>query len=388
MGVVRLAKPLERAVSEGHPWLYRDALAGFDAAPGDEITVLDRKGRFLGRGLADGGPIGVRVWTTQDESVSDALLRRRVAAARALRTASVPPDTDAYRLIHGEGDRMPGVVCDIYGAWAVLKLDGAGAQTLTGRLVESLEPTLRELGVRSLLHRIGRGPKKRTTALYGRPPDREVQVRELGWHLRADLVRGQKTGLFLDHRASRARARRLASGRRVLNLYGYTGGFSVAAGVGGATHVDTVDVAGAALELAAASWSDNDLASGAHVTHATDVAEFLDAARRRKATWDLVIADPPSFAPRAAAVRNALAGYRKLHGACLDVLSTGGVYLAASCSSHVDRAAFEESLRRAAHDRRRVVQIVDRWGAAPDHPTLLSFPEGDYLTVVLARIID
>jgi 23S rRNA (cytosine1962-C5)-methyltransferase len=202
--------------------------------------------------------------------------------------------------------------------------------------------------------------------------------------LRADLARGQKTGLFLDHRESRRRVRELSRGLRVLNLYGYTGAFSVAAGLGGALEVDTVDAARPALAVAEENWARNGLPAGAHRTHARDVPEFLADMRARGRRWDLVIADPPSFAPNEASVPGALKSYRALHRACLRVLEPGGLYLAASCSSHVDRSAFDRTLREAA-EKIGVVQVLERSGAPADHPSLAAFPEGDYLKVTLAR---
>ena len=198
----------------------------------------------------------------------------------------------------------------------------------------------------------------------------------------ANLWRGQKTGLFLDHRESRRRVRALASGLRVLNLYGYTGGFSVAAGLGGAREVVTVDSAAPALALAERSWQHNALDPSAHRTHATDVPELL---ARERTLFDLIVADPPSFAPNAQSKPAALKSYAALHAACLARLVPGGYYLGASCSSHISAEEFDATLREGARQSRRVLQILERSGAPADHPRLLAFPEGDYLKVVLAR---
>jgi len=384
----RLGRALERAISEGHPWIWRDALRDLDAAPGDVVTVRDRKGRFLCRGLADGGPIGVRVWTTRDEPLDDALLRRRVEAAAALRSRARPDETDCYRLVHGEGDRMPGMVCDVYGAHAVLRLDGAGIARWRDSLVRALIPVLESLGGRSLLLRGARRERAHRETLWGDAPEMPIEVREHGMRLLADLWQGQKTGLFLDHRESRRRVRGLCGGLRVLNLYGYTGGFSIAAGLGGAHAVETVDVAEPALDLARRGWTLNGLPEEGHRTHEEDVPEFLEATRRRGVRFDLIVSDPPSFAPRESALKSALASYRKLHAACLALLEPGGVYLAASCSSHVRREAFERTVLEGARAGDRVLQVLSRWGAPPDHPRLLAFPEGDYLKVLLARVSD
>jgi 23S rRNA (cytosine1962-C5)-methyltransferase len=385
---LRLKKPLERVIARGHPWVYRDAVADAVPDPGTAVTVLDRRGRFLARGFADAGPIAVRLLTTRDEPLDGRLVARHVRQAAALRDRVVPPDTDAYRLIHGEGDRLPGVVVDVYGAHAVLQLDGRGAAAWRDTWVAALRDVLAARGVRALHERRGPRGGRVLDTLEGRPPEAPLSVREHGMVLLTDLARGQKTGLFLDHRDSRRWVRDLAKGCRVLNLYGYTGGFSVAAGLGGAVDVTTVDQAAPALALADGSWAANGLPADMHRTVAADVPTHLEALRRQGATFDLVVADPPSFAPRQDAVEAALAAYRALHQACLSLLAPGGAYLAASCSSHVDRGAFEQALRDGAGGARRIVQVLRRGGAAADHPHLGAFPEGDYLKVTLQRVLD
>lgn len=385
---VRLRKPLERAIRSGHPWIWRDALEPFEASPGVVAEVTGKGGRLLARGLVDAGPIGVRVFTTRDEAVDQALFLRRVGHALALRAQVVPAGTDAYRLLHGEGDRWPGVVCDRYGAYSVLRLDGEAAHAWQARVVDWLRAPLSAIGVHGLLVR---GERKRGDAVvlaWGEAPPDEIVVDEHGMRLCANLWRGQKTGLFLDHRESRRRVRELATGARVLDLYAYTGGFSVAAGLGGAAHVTTVDVAAPALEHAERSWTLNGLDATRHATRAGDAMEVLAELARAGQRYDLVVADPPSFAPNEAAKSAALESYAELHRAVLAVLAPGALYVAASCSSHVGREDFEGTLREGARRARRVLQVLDRWGPPPDHPRLLAFPEGDYLKVSLLRVVE
>jgi 23S rRNA (cytosine1962-C5)-methyltransferase len=381
---LRLRKPLERSLRAGHPWIFRDALEAFDAVPGTPARVVDRKGKFVASGLCEDGPIGVRVFALEDRPVDEALFAARIETAFALRAQLALPDTDAYRLIHGEGDRLPGVVCDRYGACAVLKLDGAAALAHRPSMQAVLEAPLRALGVGALLVRSGRKQGELVEPAWGSPP-REVAVSERGMRLFANLYEGQKTGLFLDHRETRARVRALSAGKRVLNLYGYTGGFSIAAGLGGAAHVTTVDLAKPAIALAERTWRENALPAERHRAVAQGALEFVAAAAEGGERYELIIADPPNFAPRQSAVENALAAYVALHHGVLRLLSPAGVYVAASCSSHVDRAAFEDTLREAAGRARRVLQVLERSGAPADHPRLLAFPEGDYLKVLVLR---
>jgi 23S rRNA (cytosine1962-C5)-methyltransferase len=385
---LRLTKPLERSILAGHPWIYSDALMPHRARPGDVVDVADKRGRVLARGLYEGGPIAVRVFTTRPKQRIDAaLFRERAELAFDLRKRALPADTTAYRLLHGEGDRLPGVVCDRYGEHAVIKLDGEAIHAHRDALIEGLQEPLSRLGVRGALLRSSRKQGLGVSLAFGEEPARELEVLERGMRLIVNPWEGQKTGLFLDHRESRARVRGLSRDLRVLNLYGYTGGFSVAAGLGGARHVTTVDVAHPAIDLAVRTFERNGLPNEAHEALAEDVPAFLSRLGELGTRFDLIIADPPNFAPSQQKLEAALESYRVLHGACLSALDTGGLYLAASCSSHVRAHDFIDTLREGARRARRVLQVLEQSSAPFDHPRLLAFPEGDYLKVVLARVL-
>jgi len=389
----RLRKPLERAIRAGHPWVYRDALVPAELPVGEPVSLLDKRGRPLAIGLCESGPIAIRIFSTDvRERIRPGLFKRRIHDALALRTRVVPPETDCYRLIHGEGDGLPGLVCDRYGELAVLKLDGEAIESQLPVLTELVASAVEPLGVQSLLLRSSRKQRaKRPEAeedvrvLSGPEPPREVVVRERGIRLLVNPYEGQKTGLFLDHRESRARVRELAHGLCVLNLYGYTGAFSLAAACGGASAVTTVDIAKPALDVAEKSFALNPEASGVHRCIAADVPSFLRESESDANAFDLVIADPPNFAPKAQSLENALESYRLLHAACLRRLNDGGLYLAASCSSHVRLDGFLETLRDGARQARKQLTILETHGAPADHPRRLAFPEGDYLKVVLCR---
>lgn len=400
---LRLDKDLERAIREGHPWIYRDALRPFDRRAGEVVAVWgpDRHGELacLAEGVVDEGPIGVRVLRlSSDEGPSlltnpdalGALLAARIKQAFMLRATVAPPHTSAYRLVHGEGDRLPGLVVDRYGDTAVMKLDGQALSAHRALWLPLLEEALRGVGVRRLIEKRGRGESKTATVLFeaeGMDAPERLAVEEHGMTLPVNPMEGQKTGLFLDHRESRFRVRKLANGRDVLNLYAYTGGFSISAGLGGARSVHTVDVAKPAIELAEAGWVQNGLDEAKHHTYAEDVPKLLPRLKQEGLRFGLIVADPPSFAPRESALTNALTSYRKLHRACLELLEPGGYYLAASCSSHVRREAFTQGLLTAAREAGRVLQLLDEWAAPADHPRLLAFPEGDYLKCLLCRVV-
>lgn len=380
-----LRLPLERALRSGHPWVYRRALENPPTASGGVVTLRGRDGRFVGRGIGDDGPIAVRVFTTKDEPLDTNLLSERLAAACELRRRVVPPETNAYRLVHGEGDLLPGLVVDIYDVHAVLSFDSLGLYAWLPTWLEVLTPELRRLGVHSALARVPKQRELGVQLVWGERPPELVTVTERGMKLVVSLWRGQKTGLFLDHRDSRWRIRQRCGGRRVLNLYGYTGGFSVAAGLGGAREVVTVDIARPALELAVASWDANGLDSRRHRIVASDVPRFMrDLGPKER--FDIVIADPPSFAPNKKSIPKAVRAYANLHRSCLRHLRDGGFYLAASCSSHITFEVFTRSLHDSAHAAGRRAKIIESWSAPPDHPTLAAFPEGRYLKVCLVQV--
>jgi 23S rRNA (cytosine1962-C5)-methyltransferase len=380
--VLKLPAPADR-LSRGHPWVWREAIArGLEGArAGEEVQIVAPDGTPVGRGLADpGSPIAVRMWTRKRDPVDAGLWRRRATRACALRERLLAgTKTSAFRVLHGEGDRMPGMVVDRYGPIAVARTDGEAAGTRVGDLVDALWPSLEAWGVRTLVVRAGaKGEAPRLETLRGPAPPDTVEVEEHGVPFVVDLARGQKTGAFLDQRDNRRRVGELARGRRVLNLFSYAGGFSLHAALGGALHVTSVDVAAAAHATAQASFRAAGVEAGAHAFVTADVRVFLDGARARGQTWDLIVSDPPSYAPSEKTLSRALSAYRSLHGACAGVLAPGGIFCAASCSSHVDQTAFLSTLDDSALGERDLA-VIELRGPGEDHPSLAAFPEGRYL---------
>jgi 23S rRNA (cytosine1962-C5)-methyltransferase len=355
------------------------------AIAGEAAQVVAPDGTPVGQGLVDpDATIAVRVWTRGHDGVNAALFRERVEVATSLRRRLfVGSETDAYRVLHGEGDRAPGFVVDRYAHVAVLRADGEACAARARELGAAAEPALSSIGATCLVHRTGgRGDKPRFEVLWGEAPPEKVTVREHGVPFVVDIARGQKTGAFLDQRENRRLVGDLARGRRVLNLFSYAGGFSLHAALGGASHVTSVDVAAAAHVTAQASFRASAVDPSAHSFVTADVQTFLLAAAGRKERWDLIVSDPPSFAPNEKAVPRALAAYRALHRACADVLAHGGMLCASSCSSHVDEARFLSTLDDEALGRSDL-RVLEVRGAGPDHPILPAFPEGRYLKFVL-----
>jgi 23S rRNA (cytosine1962-C5)-methyltransferase len=375
--------PSADKLARGHPWVWRDAIArGYEGVlPGEEVQVVAAGGAVVGHGIADpASPIAVRIWTRGRQPVDRSLWHARAERACALRSLLFDGQpTDAFRVVHGEGDRMPGLVVDRYGAVAVARSDGDAAAARVHDLAEAVWPPLLRWGVSSLVHRAhARGDAPRFEVLRGNAPPDTVRVEEYGVPFVVDVARGQKTGAFLDQRDNRRRVGELTRGRRVLNLFSYAGGFSLHAALGGAAHVTSVDVAAAAHATAQASFRAAGVDPGGHAFVAADVRTFLDGARASGDTWDLIVSDPPSFASSERAVPRALSAYRALHRACAGVLAPGGLLCASSCSTHVDAAAFLATLDDVALGGRQL-SVLDLRGAGPDHPTLAAFPEGRYL---------
>ena len=382
--VVRAAA---EAVRRGHPWVWREAIArgrgGGDAiVTGSDVQVIGEDGSAVGRGVADASsPIALRMWTAGRAPIDVSLVAGRIASALTLRERLFADGrTTAYRVLHGEGDRLPGYVVDRYGPVAVLRVDGDGALARLDTFVPPLWDALKGVGVSTLVHRgtVKGSAKPEHATLRGEAAPDTLDVREHGMPFVVDLARGQKTGAFLDQRENRRRVGELARDRRVLNLFSYAGGFSVAAALGGARHVTSVDVAANAHATAQASFRLAGIDPKQHAFAAADAFAFLERAKREGQRWDLVVSDPPSFAPSEKARARALAAYRTLHRACVDVLAPGGIFCAASCSSHVDATAFVATLDDAAIGTDRL-RLLELFGPPPDHPTIAGWPEGRYL---------
>jgi len=385
---LKLKKELARNLRSGHPWVWADALtAPRGLRTGTVVDVLGRDGHFLARGLYDSrSPIAVRVATLDErEAVDDAFVRGRVEAALAARRGAFDArNTTAFRWLNGEGDRLPGVVVDIYGPVAVLRLDGEAVKVWRAAVVDAILERGRGLGITHVYERSRAG---RGEVLHGGPPPVPVQVFEHGVRFAVDVVSGQKTGFFIDQRENRLLLRRFADGVEVLNLFGYTGGFSVQAALGGALHVTTVDSAQGAIDGARANFRLNGLDPGRHDFVCEDAFAWLERAHKERQQFGLVIVDPPSFAPSEKALDRALAAYRDLNALALRVVAPGGLFASASCSSHVTQAHFLDMLREAAARAHRTLSLLEVRGQPADHPTPLAFPEGRYLKFALARTL-
>jgi 23S rRNA (cytosine1962-C5)-methyltransferase len=399
---VALSKNLARAVRSGHPWIFRDAVRpGPTLEDGHLVLVTTRDGRPLGRGFWTAtSPIAVRMLTTDPHDDISLLVEARLRDALNRRLAFLDRErTNAFRWLHGEADLLPGLHLDVYGTCASLRFDGPGARAfylgLPCDLPRAIVAAGVPIGLETLLERGARrgdgspnGESSRESAavLAGPPPAQDVEILENGLRFGVDLAHGQKGGLFLDQRDNRERVRGLARDRSVLNLFGYTGGFSVYAAAGGARGSTTVDSAPAAIGEARRNFDRNRLSTTDARFVVADVFGFLADARAGRARWDLVISDPPSFAPSRRSLPDALRAYRRLHAQIAEVVDGGGILCAASCSSHVDEDAFLASIHAGCADAGRRFHLQKHHGAAEDHPVLAVFPEGRYLKFIVGTV--
>lgn len=384
-----LTKPLRARILAGHPWLYDRAVAALPAsvAAGDLVTVHDAEGE-LALAFADpGSPIRARVLAAPDARLDAAwtIARTEAAAARRARDPLLAGCT-GRRLVHGEADACPGLVIDAYDTTAVIVFDGpAAAAFWRPRLPDVLTGLAR--GGAALAHAWLRGERRRTGAgspgetVRGDPPA-EIVIHEDEARFVVDVRNGQKTGFFLDQRDNRRAIRRHAAGQRVLNLFSYTGGFSLHAALGGASRVTSVDIAPPAIAGVGKNFALSGLPADVHDGVASDAFDFLARAARANRQWDLVIVDPPSFAPSERAKPAALAAYKKLAAAALAVTAPGGRFALASCSSHVSEAdLIDQVAELTTFDQ--PLRLRATAGAASDHPVLPAFPEGRYLKFLL-----
>jgi 23S rRNA (cytosine1962-C5)-methyltransferase len=354
-------------VARGHPWVYRDGVRG-SAPVGEAVLLVDDRNKAVAWGLFDTGPIAVRVLGREPVPV-EALLRLRLAAAEKRRTL-VGGDTDTYRLLNGEGDGLGGVVVDRYGPVGVLRLYSAAWERHLGALVDALRPRFETLYRRFGVARVD--DREGGETLAGPEPADGVVVREHGMRMLARVKTGQKTGLFLDQRENRRSIRSWSAGRTVVNLFSYNGGFSVAAALGGARRVVSVDIAAAALEDARENFRLNGLDPGAHGFEAVDA--FAWAGGRA----DLVICDPPSLAHDREADTAARKAYRDLNKHASGLATE--LFATSSCTARLSWDRWEEAVREGV---RGGWAWLARAGEPPDHPVAIGHPEGRYLKFAL-----
>jgi 23S rRNA (cytosine1962-C5)-methyltransferase len=383
-GEVRLKPGREASLLRRHPWVYRGALAAPLPAGGAPLRVVAANGRPLGVALpgSSGGSLALRMVAfgegTWDRAVLFGLVRRAAALRERLAL-----DTDAFRLVHAEGDSLPALVIDRYGDVAVVEPYEAAWEPYLPAVASVLAD---DLGIATVLVRAAGTAARPVGVLRGRMPDTPLVIREGQLRFPVDVQAGQKTGFFLDQRENRRRVGGLAGGAQVLNLFSYSGGFAVAALAGGAVRAVNVDSSEPALALARRAYGLNGLTVRDAEFIAGDafrVARDLVGAGRR---FGVVVVDPPAFVKRRGDLEGGLRGYRDINLQAVRLASQGGLLLTCSCSALVSEQQFGQALFAAALDAGRELQVLERRGAGPDHPVSAACPEAAHLKAWLCAV--
>ncbi|RLB07460.1 MAG: hypothetical protein DRG50_02820 [Deltaproteobacteria bacterium] len=387
---VYLKSGREVVPSRGHPWVFSGAIERVEAEVdvGGIVDLFSHGGEFLGRGYFNPrSQIAVRLLARSPVEIDRAFFLDRIRRALSLRQSFLPPNTNACRLIHSEGDLLPGLIVDRYGDYLALQILTAGMERFRGMIIAILQDLLSPKGMYDRSDpgvRAEEGLPDSTGPIGNANFPDEIEIWENGVRFLVDVKRGQKTGFYLDQRDSRSLIRAVAKGKKVLNCFSYTGGFSVCASLGGAIEVTSVEASEDALELSEKNLALNGIPLAEHRLVKGDVFHFL---RKDRGEYDLIILDPPAFAKRKGMVPGAIRGYKDINLYAMKRLRQGGLILTCSCSQHIDYNFFQRILSYAAADAQRQIQILGHWGAPPDHPVALQHPEGEYLKVFLLRVV-
>ena len=386
MKKIILRKGKEESLGRFHPWIFSGAIHHTECdvplEEGDIVEVLSFDGQFLAIGHWQIGSIAVRVLTFKQQPINQSFWAKRFSAALDVRKAigvAGREDNDIYRLVHGEGDNLPGLVVDVYGSTAVMQAHSVGMHVCRNDLANALKEVMGD-DLKAVYY------KSETTLpfkaqlgqengfLWGESNDDVARENGLQFHI--DWLKGQKTGFFVDQRENRKLLEQYAAGKRVLNMFCYTGGFSVYAMRGGAELVHSVDASAKAIELTKANAELNFPGDKRHEAYAEDAFKFLE---RAGSEYDLVVLDPPAFAKHKDALRNALKGYTRLNAIAFKKIKKGGILFTFSCSQAVSKELFRTTVFSAAAIAGRKVRILHQLTQPADHPINIYHPEGEYL---------
>lgn len=373
--------------ARGHPWIYRSDVAGRPESPAGVVRAQETNGRELGWALwSPRSEISLRLLDTNPEIRIDASWWTGRINAAVARRAGLEESANAYRLIHGEGDALPSLICDRYDRWMVVQLMSAGLETQRAFIVEALRAALPVEGIlarNDVPLRAKEGLRSAVELLWGEVP-REIEVVEHGVRYLAAPWDGQKTGAFLDQRENRVRIGTLARGR-ALDCFSYHGSFALHL-ARNADHVIALDVSSAALQRAVANARRNGITTLQPVE--ADVFEYLRERERASAVFDTIVLDPPAFAKTRSALPAALRGYKEANLRCMRLLAPGGILFTASCSFHLSRPMFLDMLADAAADSGRRLVLREVRGQPVDHPEVLTIPETGYLKGAILECVE
>lgn len=381
---VYLKKGKEESLKRFHPWIFSGAISHMDdgIAEGDLVRVILKDGSFIALGHYQTGSIAVRVLSFEERPIDDAFWKARLESALKMRIAigiADSPSGNTYRLVHGEGDNLPGLVIDCYGKTAVMQAHSVGMHRCRKEICKVLLEVMKGR-IENVFYKsestlpLADDLDDETGFIYGGNVDNIAIENGLKFHI--DWLKGQKTGFFIDQRDNRALLEKYSRGRSVLNMFCYTGGFSVYAMRGGAKSVHSVDSSAKAIELAKANVEMNFPSDNRHEAFSEDAFKFLD---EHEGKYDLIILDPPAFAKHRSALHNALKGYIRLNLKGLQRIESGGILFTFSCSQAVNKDQFRAAVFTAAAQAHRRVRILHQLHQPADHPINIYHPEGEYL---------
>ena len=383
---IYLARGKQESLLRRHPWVFSGAIKRADQPleEGEMVDVFTAEGEFIARGHCQVGSIAVRVLTFDDESIDQAWWTGRIASAYGVREAlglTENQQTTCYRLVHGEGDNLPGLVVDIYGSTAVVQCHSVGMYLSREQIVEALRAcygqrlrAVYDKSSQTLPYKADLGAED--GYLWGSGEGEEV-VLGGGHKFAVNWAKGQKTGFFIDQRANRELVGRYAKGRNLLNTFCYTGGFSIYGLAGGARSVTSVDSSAVAIDLVDRNVELNFGAEAPHRSAAMDTFDFLRTVE--KGEFDMMILDPPAFAKHHKVLGNALQGYKRLNARAMEKIASGGILFTFSCSQAVSKEQFRLAVFSAAAIAGRKVRILHQLTQPTDHPINIYHPEGEYL---------
>ncbi|MEA9390690.1 23S rRNA (cytosine(1962)-C(5))-methyltransferase RlmI [Acerihabitans sp. TG2] len=390
-----LAKGREKSLLRRHPWIFSGAVQRIEGKPqsGETIDILDDKGKWLARAAySPTSQIRARVWSFQPDEVIDVdFFTHRLATAQRFRDLLAARDgLDAYRLIAGESDGLPGITIDRYGNIMVLQLLSAGAEYHRATLTLALQLGYPECAIydrSDVSVRKKEGLELTSGVIVGPPPPELLSIHEHGMAIQVDIAQGHKTGFYLDQRDSRLAARKYASGRRVLNCFCYTGAFSVSVLLGGCSQVISVDTSQHVLDIAKSNIELNhlDLSQAGFVRE--DVFQLLRTYREQGERFDMIILDPPKFVENKNQLASACRGYKDINMLAMQLLAPEGILLTFSCSGLMPTDLFQKIIADAGLDAHREVQFIEQFRQAADHPVMAPYPEGLYLKGFACRVI-
>ena len=383
---VTLNRDLTKKINQGNPWIFEDALKDIpDVNPGTICKLLDRRKKVVCFGyIYPGSQLAFRVVTIGDKVPNSETIQERLLLAWESRKVLSTQDNNSFRLVNGEGDQLPGLVIDVFANVAVMQLDGLGPFGFYDRF-EIAKFILNLLKLDGVFFKARHNSEQVSELLAGKLESEQVEFLEYGARFSCNVVEGQKTGFFLDQRENRFLIRKFAKDLDVLNMFSYTGGFSINAGLGGAKSVTSVDIAKPATENAKLNWELNNLPSR-HNAVAENCFDFIERSLNEGKKWDLVIVDPPSFAPSKKSLDKAINSYEKIFSESLRLCTQNGYFAASSCSSHITTEMFLDICKNACSKSRKRAKVLYIGAQGFDHSYPVALTEMRYLKFVLFKL--